>query len=139
METSEEEEDSSDSMDDDEEDDDEEEEEWEWEETYTYTEWFPPDFWKVEVSKSLSNQAEPVEISLKHQHNIIIISIYNLLGQVESSKAGYEDGCDSGWAHSYHEVMMMIMILRTRQSTRNQSNNYSMALKLCATIHSQTH
>ena len=24
-----------------------EEEEWEWEETYTYTEWFPPDFWKV--------------------------------------------------------------------------------------------
>ena len=112
METSEEEEDSSDSMDDDEEDDDEEEEEWEWEETYTYTEWFPPDFWKVEVSKSLSNQAEPVEISLKHQHNIIIISIYNLLGQVESSKAGYEDGCDSGWAHSYHEVMMIIMILR---------------------------
>ena len=111
METSEEEEDSSDSMDDDEEDDDEEEEEWEWEETYTYTEWFPPDFWKVEVSKSLSNQAEPVEISLKYQYNIIIISIYNLLGQVESSKAGYEDGCDSGWAHSYHEVTMMIMIL----------------------------
>ena len=67
METSEEEEDSSDSMDDDEEDDDEEEEEWEWEETYTYTEWFPPDFWKVEVSKCLSNQAESVEISLQYQ------------------------------------------------------------------------
>ena len=40
-----------------------------------------------------------------------MISKYNLSGQVESSKAGYEDGCDSGWAHSYHEVMMMIMIL----------------------------
>ena len=97
METSEEDEESSDSMDDDEE---EEEEEWEWEETYTYTEWFPPDFWKVEVSKCLSNQAELVKIS-----------IYNLSGQVESSKASHEDGCDSGWAHSYHEVMMMMMIL----------------------------
>ena len=45
-----------------------------------------------------------------------MISKYNLLGQVESSKAGYEDGCDSGWAHSYHEVMMMIMILRLQDN-----------------------
>ena len=69
METSEEDEDSSDSMDDDEEDDEEEEEEGgEWEETYTYTEWFPPDFWKVEVSKCLSNQAKPLEISGQYQY-----------------------------------------------------------------------